>query len=160
MRQDWRTRDSNQRGSWRERVVFLDAGNWSQVPRLFTHLKHKKDSKYTIINIYDAFHAVSTGLWPALFIFFFFFSFNSSMLWMTTKKWLTTIFRFLFNFLWQRWSKSSGNLGRYRFVKTYTINSLRKKKMFQINFIMSRALFWEAQPKQKKIKMIFLPISF
>ena len=34
-----------------------------------------------------------------------------------------------------------------------------KNKIFETNSIMSRALFWIAQPKQKKIKVIFLPIS-
>ena len=34
--------------------------------------------------------------------------------------------------------------------ETYTINSLMKKKIFETNFIMSRALFWVVQPKQKK----------
>ena len=29
----------------------------------------------------------------------------------------------------------------------YTINYLMKKKIFETNFIMSRALFWVAQPK-------------
>ena len=29
-------------------VVFLDADDWSQMPRMFTHWKYKKDSKYTI----------------------------------------------------------------------------------------------------------------
>ena len=42
---------------------------------------------------------------------------------------------------------------------TYTINSLMKKKISETNSIMSRALFWVAQPKFKKIKMIFLPTS-
>ena len=34
----------------------------------------------------------------------------------------------------------------------YTINFLmKKKKKIETNFIVSRALFWIAQPKQKKI---------
>ena len=48
-----------------------------------------------------------------------------------------------------------GNNGRNRrkiqpvmdSFETYTINSLMKKKIFETNFIMSRALFWVAQPK-------------
>ena len=39
--------------------------------------------------------------------------------------------------------------------ETYTINSLMKKKIFETNSIMSRALFWVAQPKRKKIKWFF-----
>ena len=39
--------------------------------------------------------------------------------------------------------------------ETYTINSLMKKKVFETNFIMSRALFWVAQPKQKKFEWFF-----
>ena len=31
--------------------------------------------------------------------------------------------------------------------ETYTINSLMKKTVFETNFIMSKALFWVAQPK-------------
>ena len=59
---------------------------------------------------YEAFQAVSTRLWHSLFFFSY-----SKMLWMTTKKWLTTIFRIVWKFLWQQWSKSSWNSGPYRF---------------------------------------------
>ena len=31
--------------------------------------------------------------------------------------------------------------------ETYTINSLMKKKIFETYFIMSRAVFWVAQPE-------------
>ena len=49
----------------------------------------------------------------------------------------------------------SGSTGRNRreiwavidSFETYTMNSLMKKKIFKTNFIMSRALFWVAQPK-------------
>ena len=44
---------------------------------------------------------------------FFFFLFKYVM--GDHEKWLTTIFRFFWKFLWQQWSKSSWNLGRYRF---------------------------------------------
>ena len=43
-----------------------------------------------------------------------------------------------------------------KFTFTFT-EILWWKKIWNYNFIMSRALFWVAQPKQKKIKMIFLP---
>ena len=39
--------------------------------------------------------------------------------------------------------------------ETYTTNSLMKNKTFETNFIMSRALFWVAPPKQKKLKWFF-----
>ena len=32
--------------------VFLDAGDWSQLPRVLTHWKFKKDGQYTVIYIY------------------------------------------------------------------------------------------------------------
>ena len=51
LRKNCCTRDSKQRQSWRTRVLFLETGNWSQVPRMFTHGKYKKDCKYTIIKI-------------------------------------------------------------------------------------------------------------
>ena len=69
------------------------------------------------------------------------------MVWMTTKNDLQPFSDFLENF--------SGSNGRNRreiralidSFETYTINSLMKKKIFETNFIMSRALFWVAQPK-------------
>ena len=40
----------------------------------------------------------------------------------------------------------------------YTINSLMEKKKIETDVI-SKALFWVAQPKQKKIEIIVLPTS-
>ena len=61
----------------------------------------------------------------------------------------------------------SGSNGRNRrevrdvidFFEIYTIDSWMEKKMFEINSGVSTALFWVTQPKQKKIKIIFLPTS-
>ena len=69
------------------------------------------------------------------------------MLWVTIKNDLQQFSDFFENL--------SGSNGRNRreiravidSFETYTINSLMKKKIFETNFIMSRALFWVAQPK-------------
>ena len=66
---------------------------------------------------------------------------------MTTKNDLKQFLDYSENF--------SGSNGRNRreiravidSFETYTINSLMKKKIFETNFIISRALFWVAQPK-------------
>ena len=81
------------------------------------------------------------------------------MLWMTTKNDLHPFSDFLKNF--------SGSDGRNRresravidIFDIYTIDSWMKKKMFGIDSIVSRALFSVTQPKQKKIKIIFLPTT-
>ena len=77
-----------------------------------------------------------------------------------------TIFYFLFKYVMDDHKKMthefsdffenfSGSNGRNRHeiravidsFETYTINSLMKKKFFETNSVMSRALFWVAQPK-------------
>ena len=101
--------------------------------------------------ICEAFQTISIRLRPSLCFFF-----HSSMLWMTTKKLLTPIFRFFWKFLWQQWSKLSWNSGRYRFLLNLHHKFFVEKKI-EINYILSSSttLFWVAQKKQ--IKMIFLP---
>ena len=86
----------------------------------------------------------------------YFFSFYSWILWMTTKNNLPQ-----FSDFFEIFSGSNGrNRRRMRTVidssEIYSIIFLVKKKI-EINFIMSRALVWVAQPKQKKI--IVLPTS-
>ena len=63
------------------------------------------------------------------------------------KKRLTPIFRFFWKDVWQQWSKSSWHKSRYRFFWKPHHKFVNKKK-FESNFIMSRALFWVAQPKK------------
>ena len=72
------------------------------------------------------------------------------------KKRTYTNFQIFWKFPWRQWSKSSWDEGRYRFFWNLHHKFFDKKKNFETNLIMFRALFWVAQPKQKKIKMIFL----
>ena len=67
-------------------VVFLDAGDWSQVPRIFTHWKYKKDSKYTIIDMY-AFKCC----WTFLLTFFLHFYVTWKVIWL--KNWCNDFVR-------------------------------------------------------------------
>ena len=68
------------------------------------------------------------------------------------KKWLKPMFTFFGQFLWQQWSYRRGMKAVIDSFEIYTINFLMKKKTkIETNFIVSRALFWIAQPKQKKI---------
>ena len=57
-----------------------------------------------------------------------------------------------FSDFFKNFSGSNGRNGReiravIDFFETYTINYLMKKKIFETNFIMSRALFWVVQRK-------------
>ena len=95
--------------------------------------------------IYREFQAVSTRLRPSVFFFFFFFI-QVCYGW-PQKNDLQQFSDFFENFS----GSNDRNRREIRAVidsfETYTINSLMKKKIFETNFIMSRALFWVAQPK-------------
>ena len=74
-----------------------------------------------------------------------------SMLWMTTKNYVYQFSNFLENFF----SSNGRNRRKMRIIDFFEIltrNSLTINKNFETNFGMSRALFWVAEPKEKKSK--------
>ena len=76
--------------------------------------------------------------WPLLLLLFIYLFFPLKYVMDDHKKWLPPILRFFWNL-------------HYKFFD--------KKNNFKINFIMSRGLFWVAQPKRKKNWIIFLSTS-
>ena len=106
---------------------------------------------FRLFFVYEAFQAVSIRLWPSLFLILFI---QLCYGW-PQKDDLQQFPDFFENFF--------GSHGRNRreiravidSFETYTINSLMKKNIFETNFIVSRALFRVAQPKQTKLKWFF-----
>ena len=92
---------------------------------------------------------------PGCDLHYFFFFFIQVCYGWPQKNYLQQLSDFFENF--------TGSNGRNRreiravidSFEIYTINSLMKKKIFETNFIISRALFWVAQSKWRKLKWFF-----